>query len=42
MADDADRWNRLHPTEQPIQLPLDFEFDVLLARHAPDDEEMAA
>lgn len=43
MADDADRWNRLHPTEQPIQLPLDFEFDVLLAHHAPaDDEELAA
>ena len=42
MADDADRWNRMHPTDEPIQLPLDFELDVLLARNAPDDEELAA
>lgn len=42
MADDADHWNRLHPTEEPIQLPLDFELDVLLARNAPPDEDEKA
>lgn len=39
MADDADRWNRLHPTDEPIQVPLDFELDVLMARNAPPDED---
>lgn len=38
MADDADHWNRLHPNEEPIQLPLDYEMDLLLARAAPDDD----
>jgi hypothetical protein len=43
LADDADHWNRVHPDQEPIQIPLDFEFDVMLRRHAPpDDEEKAA
>ena len=42
MADDADRWNRLHPNDEPIQLPLDYELDVLLARNAPEDDSLAA
>lgn len=44
LADDADRWNRMHPNEEPIQIPLDFGFDVALRRHAPpeDDERQVA
>jgi hypothetical protein len=43
LADDAQHWNRVHPNDEPIQIPLDFEFDVMLKRHAPpDDEELAA
>lgn len=41
LADDADRWNRLHKEEEPIQIPLDFEFDVMLRRNAPQDEDQA-
>lgn len=39
LADDADRWNRMHPNDEQIQIPLDFEFDVLLRRNAPPDDE---
>lgn len=43
LADDALHWNRIHPNDEPIQIPLDFEFDVMLRRNAPpDDEQMAA
>jgi len=43
LSDDADHWNRVHPSEEPIQIPLDFEFDVMLRRNAPpDDEEQQA
>lgn len=34
---DVEHWNRVHPTEEPIQLPLDLTFDVEL-RKAADDE----
>ena len=43
LADDALRWNRMHPDEAPIQIPLDFEPDVEWRRNAPPaDEAMAA
>lgn len=42
LADDAMHWNRVHPKEDPIQIPLDFEFDVMLRRHAPPDDEKQA
>lgn len=42
LADDAEHWNRINPTEPPIQIPLDFEFDVMLRRNAPPDEQIAA
>lgn len=42
LADDADHWNRTHPNDEPIQIPLDFEFDVMLRRHTPPDEEEQA
>jgi len=41
---DADRWNRVCPDQEPIQLPLDLTFDVELRRHADEDdaEELAS
>ena len=39
LIDDADRWNRTHANEEAIQIPLDFEFDVMLRRNAPPDED---
>lgn len=44
LSDDALRWNRMHASDEPIQIPLDFEFDVILKRNAPpeDDEQKAA
>lgn len=39
LSDDALRWNRMHPDDEQIQIPLDFEFDVMLRRNAPPDEE---
>lgn len=42
LMDDVDHWNRVNPDDAPIQMPLDFEFDVMLRRNAPPDEEIAA
>ena len=42
LSDDVEHWNRINPAETPIQIPLDFEFDVMLRRNAPPDEEIAA
>ena len=36
---DANRWNRLCPNEEPIQIPLDLTFDVELRLHQDSDEE---
>lgn len=41
LADDADRWNRMHPNDEQIQIPLDYAFDVMLRRNAPPDDEQA-
>lgn len=41
LSDDALRWNRMHPTDEQIQIPLDFDFDVMLKRNAPPDDEEA-
>ena len=35
---DADHWNSIHPTEEPIELPLDLMDDVAWRKNAPDDE----
>ena len=32
---DADHWNRIHPAEKPIQIPLDFHDDVEWRKNAP-------
>lgn len=43
LSDDALRWNRMHPDQEPIQIPLDFAPDVEWKRNEPpDDEEQAA
>jgi hypothetical protein len=34
---DQDRWNGQHPSEEPIQLPMDLTFDIELRRNAPDE-----
>ncbi len=36
---DEDHWNAQHPNDEPIQLPMDFTFDIELRRNAPDDDE---
>jgi hypothetical protein len=28
-GNDAEHWNRVHQNEEAIQVPLDFEFDVM-------------
>ncbi len=38
LSDDAMHWNRVHPNDDPIQIPLDFEFDVMLRRAEPPAE----
>jgi hypothetical protein len=35
---DADHWNSISPTEEPIQIELDLTFDVELRKHAADEE----
>jgi hypothetical protein len=39
---DADHWNRMHPNEEPITVPLDFGDDVDWRLNAPPDDEMKA
>lgn len=38
---DVDHWNRVHPTEEPIVMPLDFTDDVQWRLNAPDQEKAA-
>jgi hypothetical protein len=39
---DQDNWNSVHPTEEPIQLPMDLTFEIELRKIAPEDGEDAA
>jgi hypothetical protein len=39
---DQDHWNAAHPTEEPIQLPMDLAFDIELRKNTPDEDEGAA
>ncbi len=32
---DADHWNRIHPEEEPIQVPMDFGPDIEWKKNAP-------
>jgi hypothetical protein len=36
---DQDHWNAEHPSEEPIQLPMDLTFDIELRKNNDDDEE---
>lgn len=38
----ADHWNRMHPNEEPITMPLDFGPDVEWELNAPPDSEQKA
>lgn len=33
---DAGHWNSIHPTEDPIKIPMDFTFDIELRKNVPD------
>jgi hypothetical protein len=35
---DADHWNRIHPDEKPIQIPLDFYDDVQWRKNSPKEK----
>ena len=35
---DTDHWNAMHPSEEPIVVPLDFTEDVEERKHASDEE----
>jgi hypothetical protein len=35
-------WNKLHPDEEPIELPMDLTDDIQWRLNAPDDDEEAA
>jgi hypothetical protein len=39
---DADHWNSLHPAEEPIMLPMDFELDVQIRKAASGEADEAA
>lgn len=39
---DKMHWNSINPTKEPIEIPLDFTFDVELRLNAPDDDEEEA
>lgn len=39
---DTDHWNSIHPSEEPIQIPLDFTDDVEWRKNAPGAEEEEA
>lgn len=34
---DADHWNSIHPSEEPISLPMDFTDDIQWRKNAPDE-----
>jgi hypothetical protein len=36
---DEDHWNRIHPDEEPINLPMDLTMDIEWRRNTPQDGE---
>ncbi len=38
---DADHWNSIHPAEEPIQIPMDFTYDVEERKNAPAEYKKA-
>ena len=39
---DLDHWNRVHPDEEPIDLPMDLTLDIEWRKNTPDDDDKAA
>lgn len=39
---DAEHWNRIHPDEEPIEIPGDFTDDVEWRMNAPDEKQKVA
>ena len=39
---DQDHWNRTHPGEQQVELPMDLSFDIELRKNTPEEEGNAA
>jgi hypothetical protein len=39
---DLDHWNATHPTEKPIEIPMDLTLDIEWRKNAPDEEEASA
>ena len=39
---DGEHWNNVNPDETPIQIPLDFTYDVEWAKNAPPESEEKA
>jgi hypothetical protein len=39
---DADHWNAVNSTAEPIQIPMDFTLDIEWRKNAPDEGEQAA
>lgn len=42
LTDDVTHWNRINAAEQPIQMEMDFNPDVMWRLNAPDEDEKAA
>ena len=39
---DMEHWNRINPTEEPIDLPMDLTPDIEWRKNTPDDDDKAA
>jgi hypothetical protein len=39
---DVEHWNRVNPSDEPIEMPMDFTEDVEWRKNAPDDDGKAA
>lgn len=35
---DLERWNKINPAEEPIELPMDLTLDIEIAKHADEDD----
>lgn len=42
MTIDTEHWSRVNPGEAPIQVPLDFTFDIEWRKNAPNEDEKAS
>jgi hypothetical protein len=42
MAIDTEHWSRINPDQEPIQVPLDFTYDIEWRKNAPNEGEKAS